>query len=326
MRVRGSRVGSAALGVVLVFLVAACGAAGERSAAGDSHGLREPLTVQHRFGTTEIDAVPKRIVTIDLQWTDVMLSLGVRPVGYTVDSRMPKSGVPWQDIPPGAEALSAADGLPLERIAALKPDLIVGTYSIGDEQTYRMLSGIAPTIAPLKAGKVTPWRDLVNLAGKMLNKQSAAADVISGVDREMSATAKALPGLKGKTFALAQYIVGDQIYVVADEQDGSSVFFKRLGMAMYPPTKRMGRESGNARVGVSTERADLLRADFLAFLINGGDRSDLADIPGFAQLPGTVAVLDYATIVGLNTPTPLSVPYVLDTLRPHLEQAAAKAT
>ena len=37
-----------------------------------------------------------------------------------------------------------------------------------------------------------------------------------------------------------------------------------------------------------------------------------------------IAVLDYATIVGLNTPTPLSIPYALDKMRPYLVKAAGK--
>ena len=111
--------------------------------------------------------------------------------------------------------------------------------------------------------------------------------------------------------------------MVADEGDGSSVFFSQLGMTLYPPIRAEGERTGDARVNLSTERADLLRADLLVFLVNGGDESDLADIPGFDQLPGTGAGLDSATIVGLNTPTPLSIPYALDQLRPHLEDAAA---
>jgi iron complex transport system substrate-binding protein len=48
---------------------------------------------------------------------------------------------------------------------------------------------------------------------------------------------------------------------------------------------------------------------------------------GYDQLPavrsGAVAVLDYAAVVGLNTPSPLSVPYSLERIRPALEAAAA---
>jgi len=156
----------------------------------------------------------------------------------------------------------------------------------------------------------------------VLADPEAADELVASVDEQVAAVADDLPGLRNKTFALAQYVVGDAIYIVADEADGSSVFFQQLGMTMYPPVRDHGEKTGQTRINVSTERSDLLRADFLAFLINGGDEADLADIAGFEQLPGTVAVLDYATIVGLNTPSPLSIPYALEQLLPYLEQAA----
>lgn len=306
---------------VLVAGLAGCGPADEQAATG-ARAFDAPVRVEHRFGTTEIEAVPARVVTVDLQWTDVMLAMGVKPVGYTRDPLMPGSGVPWQRLPAGAKALSLTDGLPIEQIAALDPDLIVGTFSIADKEKYKLLSEVAPTIATLDAKQVTPWQDLVRVAGKVLDEPKKAESVVDSVDRTVSAVAKDLPGLDGRTFALAQYIVGDSMYVVADEKDGSSVLFQQLGMRLYPPVVRAGEKAGVARVNVSTERADLLRADLLAFLVNGGDESDLADIPGFDELPGTVAVLDYATVVGINTPSPLSIPYALKKLRPHLEKAA----
>lgn len=215
-----------------------------------------------------------------------------------------------------------ADGVPVEQIAELQPDLIVGTYSITDEAVYDQLAQIAPTIATLDAAQVEPWQDLVHTAGEVLADPEAADELVASVDEQVAAVADDLPGLRNKTFALAQYVVGDAIYIVADEADGSSVFFQQLGMTMYPPVRDHGEKTGQTRINVSTERSDLLRADFLAFLINGGDEADLADIAGFEQLPGTVAVLDYATIVGLNTPSPLSIPYALEQLLPYLEQAA----
>jgi iron complex transport system substrate-binding protein len=59
-------------------------------------------------------------------------------------------------------------------------------------------------------------------------------------------------------------------------------------------------------------------------LTNGADP---AEIPGYADLPavaaGAALEMDYAAAVALNTPTPLSIPYALDLLRPALEAAAA---
>jgi iron complex transport system substrate-binding protein len=308
-----------------LFLLAGCGdgSDGADAASGATSAEHEPVVVDHAYGTTEVADVPERIVTIDLQWTDTMLAMGVEPVGYTVDSFMPDSTAPWQELPAAAEALDLTDGVPIEQVAALRPDLIVGSYSIADKRTYELLSDIAPTIPNLDGNQVQAWQDLVELAGRLLGQEDRAADVVAEVDGAVTATAADLPGLEGKTFALAQYVVGDSMYVVADEADGSSVFFQQLGMAMDPDVRAEGQKTGETRVNVSTERADLLRADLVAFLVNGGDESDLGDIPGFDRLPGTVAVLDYPTIVGLNTPTPLSIPYALEQLRPYLEESAA---
>lgn len=313
----------AVLGTAFVLVTTACGAAGQ-AADDDAQKLATPVTVDHRFGTTTVDTVPERIVTIDLQWTDVMLSMGVEPVGYSVDSFMPETGVPWQQLPSGATALSLTDGVPVEQVLALDPDLVVVSFSLTDQATYDLLSARVPTIAgPPAAEEVTPWQDLVRTAGKILDKPDQAEQVVSSVEGKVAATAAELPGLKDKTFVLAQYVVGDGITAVADDTDGSSIFFQQLGMTMLPAIKAEGEKAGKARVQLSTERVDLLRSDLLAFLINGGDESDLADLPGFDELPGTVALLDYPTIVGLNTPSPLSLPYSLTQLRPYLDTAAA---
>lgn len=323
-RGRLARAGALLLTLLTMASLAGCGGDSE---AGDTEGAtaggdREPVVVDHVFGTTEVHEVPERIVTIDVQWTDTMLALGVEPVGYTLDSYMPDSTVPWQEPPGDAEALDLTDGVPIEKIAALRPDLIVGSFSITDQRTYDLLAKIAPTIPNLDESQVQPWQDLVALGGDLLDEQDRADELVDEVNGAVADTAADLPGLAGKTFALAQYVVGDSMYIVADEADGSTVFFEQLGMEMYPAVRQEGEETGQARVQVSTERSDLLRADLLVFLVNGGDESDLADIPGFDDLPGTVAVLDYPTIVGLNTPTPLSIPYALEQLRPYLEQAA----
>ncbi|WP_093417547.1 ABC transporter substrate-binding protein [Saccharopolyspora flava] len=310
--------------LVALFLVllgvTACAPAGQDS-AGDA--LASPVTVAHRFGTTAIDHVPKRVVSLDRQWTDVLLSLGVQPVGYGVDRMMPAGRVPWERLDPGAVGLDVSGGVPVERILALKPDLIVSSYAITDPATYRLLSRAAPTIAaPPRADSVPAWQDLVRTAGRFLDRPADAERVVSEVEGRIAETARRLPGLRGKTFAMGQYVVGDAMYLVADENDGAAQLFHSLGMHIHPPVVETGAATHQARIRVSPERVDLLRADLVAFVVNGGDRSALAGIPGFAQLPGTVEVLAYPTIAGLNTPSPLSLPYALDQFLPSLRAAA----
>jgi iron complex transport system substrate-binding protein len=83
-----------------------------------------------------------------------------------------------------------------------------------------------------------------------------------------------------------------------------------------------GAEMG--RVALSLENIGALDADLLMILTNGADTSE---IPGYDALPavqrGSVAVLGLAEVSGLNTPTPLSIPYSLDFIRPALEATAA---
>lgn len=64
-------------------------------------------------------------------------------------------------------------------------------------------------------------------------------------------------------------------------------------------------------------------ADVLVILPNDGDPHE---VPGYEQLTavrnGAVAELGFADIVGINTPTPMSIPHAIDVLRPALERAA----
>ncbi|WP_369141171.1 ABC transporter substrate-binding protein [Modestobacter versicolor] len=308
---------------LLAGLVACSAGADEGGSSPASPAADRSTTVEHLYGTTEVTGVPERVVAIDLQWTDTLLALGVDPVGYTVEPSA--EPYPWQELPAGATVIEL-DGdfeVPVEQVAALEPDLILGSWSIGDQATYDLLSGIAPTVPALDAEQVTAWQDLVDVAGQLLDREEEAAALVAEVDGQVAETAADLPGLAGRTFVLAQYVVGDSIYAVADRSDGSSVFFQDLGMQLHQPVVDEGQAQAAARVSLSVERADLLGADLVAFLVNGGDAGATADIPGFDQLPGTVAILDLATIVGLNTPTPLSLPYSLEALRPYLEDAAA---
>ena len=42
-----------------------------------------PVTIEHRYGTTEITERPERIVSVGLNEQDAFFALGVAPVGVT---------------------------------------------------------------------------------------------------------------------------------------------------------------------------------------------------------------------------------------------------
>ena len=122
------------------------------------------VTVKHLFGETKIAAPPKRVVSAGFTEQDDLLAVGVVPIAITNWWGDQPFGVwPWAlprlgDAKP--DVLSLADGIDVDNIAALKPDLIVATNAGLDQDTYNKLSQIAPTIA--QSGQEAffePWKD-----------------------------------------------------------------------------------------------------------------------------------------------------------------------
>lgn len=325
---------TAGIGIVLAsaLLVGACGGDDDDStgATGDE-GTEEssgtsaetgPITIEHSYGETTLDAPPERIVSLDTQWTDVLTALDAPLVGAAVLGEGGGEPLPWQELGDDVELLPVTDGIPYEAVAGLTPDLIVITYGAVEEADYERLSEIAPTIPLLGEEDVDPWEDIAAAAGEILGAPDDAAALVAEAE-EMAADLRAeLPGLEGRTVAFANYVPGDVIYVLTNPGDGANVFFTRLGLELDP--ELVGQDDqATGRMELSLEHIDQLDSDFLALLTNDADPDD---IPGYANLPavqdGAVTIMEMDTAIALNTPTPLSLPYALEQIRPALEAAA----
>jgi iron complex transport system substrate-binding protein len=314
--------------LLAVSIASACGGddSGEAAApaagpgGGDDAGS---VTIEHRYGTTTFEDVPERIVSLDDQWTDVLVAMD-GPLVAAAESTVVEDGrYPWQDvIPASVEAIPATDQIPYEAVVAAEPDLIVITYAATDQATYDRLNEIAPTIGPLGDAEVDRWQDIAHTAGEILGTPDAAEQLVTDAEQVSAQMRDELPGLDGRHYVMANYVPGDAIYIVADPNDGASELFAQLGLSIDPDILAIA-DGASGRAEVSLERVDLLDADLLIMLTNGADP---ADIPGYEQLPavrsGGVAVLAVAEVSGLNTPSPLSIPYSLEAIRPALEAAA----
>lgn len=284
-----------------------------------------PVTIAHKYGSTTVDERPQRIVSLDQQWTDVLLALDTVPVGYIGDSYA-DGPYPWRgDMLASATEIDATNAIPFEQVAALQPDLIVITWQAQDVATYQKLSAIAPTVAALTDATVDPWPDLVAAAGQVLGDEDAAAALTDRVQADVAGVADGLPGLQGKTFTFANVVAGDGIYVLTDPKDGAIELFNQLGLVVPTELATLGAGADGGRVKISFEQSDLLDADLMLLLGNGTDPATV--IPGFADFAavqnGASSIMSYVDIVGLNTPSPLSIPYSLEKIRPALGAAAA---
>ncbi|WP_259316603.1 ABC transporter substrate-binding protein [Kitasatospora xanthocidica] len=114
-----------------------------------------PRTLRHAMGETVLPARPTRVVVLDTGELDNVVALGIQPVGivYTDGSKSLPSYL--KDKAGSPAAVGTINSLNLEAIAALKPDLILGSQLRAQDQ-YAQLSKIAPTVFSLRPGY--PWK------------------------------------------------------------------------------------------------------------------------------------------------------------------------
>ncbi|OZC29414.1 ABC transporter substrate-binding protein [Gordonia polyisoprenivorans] len=318
------RVGVVVMIVVLMLTVGAC------SASDDAATVGPPIQVNTARGPVTITGTPKRIVTLGTQWIDVTLSFGVTPVAY-LDNLQVLTGkpTPWTaDRLAGSTAIDT-DAI-IAQIARAAPDLILATSYMAQSQPdmYEKLSAIAPTIPGVSGKQVDAWQDLVTFLGTVLRDPDTAASITGEVDRQVDTVKNRLPGLNGKTYAMAYLFTSEQIQVLGDPDDGATYLFRSLGMSIAPRLVADFRRTGQQRFPISTENLPLLDADLLLITANTDQMmTQLQKLPGYRALravtSGAVSRLSVVDIGGINEPSPLSIPYLLDKLQPALEKAAA---
>ncbi|KAA0021239.1 ABC transporter substrate-binding protein [Antrihabitans cavernicola] len=313
----------ALLATVAVLAPAACGS----DSTDAKQESTETVSIKHSLGTTNIEGTPQRVVTIGSQWLDAAQALGVKPVGYvdTVSAMSGGTPAPWEPASLKESKALDAQGDLVEQVAALNPDLILVPGFLVDQATYDKLTKLAPTIANVGSGAVEAWDQQVDVLGKVLHKPDEAKKVVDDVNGKIEAVGTRYPGLKGKSFLTSFLSTPTQLMVLADPKDGSSTIFTRLGMVAPQNLVDQAAATGG-RLALSPERVGDLTSDLLVATAAPGMEETFKQLPGYATLPAvqknSVAFLDIASGSGLNTPSALSVPYLLDKLDPAFANAA----
>jgi iron complex transport system substrate-binding protein len=167
-------------------LATACGSDKPGTVADDGS-----VTVRHAFGDTRIPASPTRVVSAGLTSADDLLALGVVPIAVTNWFGDEPFGVwPWA-LPrlDGAQpvVLSLADGIQVDQITALAPDLIVATDAGLDEDTYAQLSAVAPTVAQSGGDAFfEPWWDQATTIGQAVFRHGDMQKLIADVEAKFT--------------------------------------------------------------------------------------------------------------------------------------------
>ena len=315
--------GAAGAAAVWPAAVAGCtpGEAGRSNAGG--------ATITHAFGDTTVPAPPTRVVSAGLTDQDDLLSVGVVPVAVTTWFGDQPFGVwPWAQPKLGSATpavLNLDNGIQIDQIAMLKPDLIVAVNAGLDADTYQKLSEIAPTIA--QSGDdafFEPWRQQAAAIGAAVFKKAEMATLVEAVDAKFAAVAQANPTFKDRTAVLLDgYFTGDTI--TATVAGWRTEFLTAMGLTVPDAVK--GFASGDhAMIARGDLPRTLGRADVLIWC-TGSDAEQaalLAD-PAVAELTASSPRRNVFTTAELSAAiayaSPLSYPLVADQLPPLLRQA-----
>jgi iron complex transport system substrate-binding protein len=273
------------------------------------------------FGETKVPAAPKRVVSAGYTEQDDLLAVGVVPIAVTNWWGDQPFGVwPWAQPKLGGgqpEVLDLSNGIQVDRIAALKPDLIVATNAGVDEDTYKKLSQIAPTIP--QSGQdafFEPWKTQAAAIGRAAFKFDEMAALVKAVEDKFTEIAKNNPQFSGKKALLLEgAIVGDAVNVLAPRW--RSDFLTQVGLAIPEIGGTITRD----------QMAPMLdSADVLIWSTESDDQQAalLAD-PTVAKLRATTGNRNVFTgkdLAGaIAFASPLSYPVVADQLTPALAKA-----
>lgn len=291
-----------------------------------------PVTVAHKFGETVVPEEPLRVVSVGVTEQDVLLELGVVPVGVTEwYGEQPDATWPWaHDLLDGAhpEVLSTADGFEFEKVAALEPDLIVGTNAGLTEKDYELFSAIAPTITSVEGSTryFSSWQDQTLQIARALGRETDGQAIIDDLAGDYAEAAAAHPEWADLTATFSQGGPYDgELYVYPAGL--STDFLTDLGFTMTTGLEEYAAEEG-AQAQISAENVGLIDADVVVFATEDREMFDsLQEFGTIGSLPAVTenrAVYTDATLAGaIYFDSPLSLQYALDRLTPMLERAAA---
>jgi iron complex transport system substrate-binding protein len=307
-------------------MVAVAGTSAGCSSRKPSSGNRGAgsVTVTHLFGQTVIKEPPKRVVSAGYTEQDDLLAVGVVPVAVTNWFGDEPSAVwPWAQVKLGGAqpvVLNLDNGIPIDQIAGLKPDLIVAINAGVDADTYQKLSAIAPTV-PQSDGDAffEPWKEQAAAVGQAVFQADQMKSLIAAVDQQFAAVGQKNPQWQGKKALLMEGTLW-QGTVVATLAGWRTDFLNQLGLVIADSIRPFG---GDHRAVVPRDqiKAVLDSADVIIWTTESPDdqKALLADPEVAASLATAqnrhiFTTKEQAGAIAFSSP--LSYPLVADQLPP----------
>ena len=311
---RGFLRAGAAAGLLVFAAPAACSSHKSAPAAAGSGSV----TITHVFGETSVPGPPRRVVSAGYTGQDDLLALGVVPIAVTNWFGDQPFGVwPWAQPKLGNAkpvVLNLDNGIQVQRIASLKPDLIVATDAGLDEDTYQKLTAIAPTL-PQSDGYAffEPWKDQATAIGQAVFRPDQIKSLINGVDKSFAGVADKYPQFKNKRVLLLEGKF-HQDNVVATT-GWRTEFLTQMGLAIADSVVSFAVDQQRAFIPRDKIKSALGAADLLIWTTeDDNDQAALVANPDVAALRARSVFTTKDQAGAIAFASPLSYPLVADQL------------
>ncbi|CDL79618.1 iron-siderophore ABC transporter substrate-binding protein [Xenorhabdus cabanillasii] len=298
-----------------------------------------PKIITTELGKAVINQPPQRIVALGTGTEDILLDLGVIPVG--IESHRwggdADGYLPWfrEEIERRGAKLPVIiemyPELDIEKIIKLKPDLVLATQSGITQENYDHLSHFVPVIAyPHKPWQTTP-RQQIELVAHALDKIPQGEKLNAELDAILTQTGSTIPNIKRYSFAYIKAgTTGNtlSIYVKNDPRVDTLV---HLGLSLLPLADSLTTPFGSFSSNIGLENADLLNgADILVtWYSSEKERQQTESQPLFRSIRavregGYIPLTDQSLVMSMSYGSLLSLRWGLPRFMPLLQQEIAK--
>ena len=222
--------------------------------------------VQHAFGETEVPVNPTRIVVLGYFTVEALMVLGVQPIAapkLLIDNLLHLPPADKEIIDVGEPRTPS-----LEKLATLKPDLILGTKLFTDADTYPLLSQIAPTVI-FDVNGFTEWQTLTRLCAEVLGKEAKAEQLRADYEAKLQTLQAQLPKESGQLQVSVASFFAEQISTHGKDTFIGTVL-EDAGLSRPP------RQTEGDTIQLSIELISEIDGDVL-FVLKPQSQTEMAD-------------------------------------------------
>ncbi|QJS99500.1 ABC transporter substrate-binding protein [Streptomyces asoensis] len=274
---------SAAAVATGALLLSGCGDDGKDAGTGDAAAGTRAIT-DATGRKVEVPVAPTKVVALSEPTLDAALALGITPVGATAGRGQQGVSTYLAGKAAQAQVVATVAEADMEKVAALRPDLILLDETTAVKSEVSKLQAIAPTVVTAELNE--DWKKAFTATADALNKKADAERILTGFDADVAA-AKAKLGTNA----------GAVVSVVRWQNGAPSVVGKGVGhvgstltsLGLTRPADQQGASAGHSEP-VSLEKLSTVDGDWL-FFGTLGDRADgekayaeAEKVPNFGRL------------------------------------------